>query len=58
MTPAEFAAAMQSIALRANDDGDLEHEHAQGDDLMERVLTDLGYGEGVRIFREMDKWYA
>lgn len=28
------------------------------DDLMEELLIDLGYGEGVRLIRETGRWYA
>ena len=32
--------------------------HKDADDLMCEVLSSLGYIEGVRIFEEMEKWYA
>lgn len=38
--------------------GDIEYSHGAADDLMEQVLTELGYGEGVQIFEQMGKWYA
>lgn len=54
MTPEEFADAMKKIA----DNGDTEYDHRDADDLMIKVLTSLGYGEGAEIFDCMDKWYS
>jgi len=39
-------------------DGDFEQSHSAMDDLMAKVLVELGYGEGVAIFRKQKKWYA
>lgn len=55
MTPEQFADAMREIAKNS---GDTEMAHGDADDLLCKVLTQLGYGEGVKIFEEMDKWYA
>lgn len=38
--------------------GDMEAGHSDADDLMCDVLEEMGFSEGVKIFREMDKWYA
>lgn len=54
ITPREFADQMKEFAKG----GDLEVTHGMADDLMCKVLYRLGYGEGVEIFEEMDKWYA
>ncbi len=53
MTPEEFAKRMREIATY-----DTEARHSEGDDLMMRVLKDLGYAEGVKVFDGMHKWYA
>ena len=54
MSPAEFANEMQAIAKI----GDQEIRHGDADDLICRLLTELGYAEGVKLFDEMEKWYA
>lgn len=35
-----------------------EMAHILADELMCKLLRELGYGEGVDIFEKMDKWYA
>lgn len=54
MTPQEFRDKMSD----ALDNWDTETAHANADDLMCRVLRELGYGEGVDIFESTPKWYA
>jgi hypothetical protein len=54
MTPEEFAAKMREILVGV----DLEDEHVEADNLMCRVLRDLGYTEGVTVFLQADMWYA
>jgi len=54
MTPEEFKAKMQECA----DNYDTECGHSNADALMCELLRSMGYGEGVLIFEEMDKWYA
>ena len=56
MTPKEFAKEMAK--LTADKDGDFERAHGQMDDLMCKLLKELGYKEGIKIFEEQDKWYA
>lgn len=56
MPPDEFREKMIEIANKA--EYDPEKSHGQDDDLMCEILTDIGYGEGVKVFEEMDKWYA
>ena len=53
ITPKQFAERMRELIS-----GDEEAQHGSGDTLMEQVLTQLGYGEGVEVFQNMDKWYA
>lgn len=50
----EFAEKMAEIAKG----GDVEASHGDADELMCQVLTEWGYGDGVKIFEEMSKWYA
>ena len=56
MSPAEFVKALRAVAVECR--GDTENLHCEADDLLCRVLTELGYGEGVEIFKKLDKWYA
>ncbi len=53
-TPKEFAEKMYQLA----ESGDAEADHVKADELMCQLLTSLGYGEGVKIFRDMYKWYS
>ena len=53
-TPKEFAEKMRQLA----ENGDPEADHIKSDELMCQLLTSLGYGEGVKIFKEMYKWYS
>ena len=54
-TPEEFKSELEAIIERENiDDGT---RHARMDELMCKVLTDLGYGEGVAIFEKTPKYY-
>jgi hypothetical protein len=41
-----------------NNQGDTEARHAKLDDLMEELLVSLGYGEGVKVIRSSERWYA
>ena len=56
MTPAEFGAVMRHISEECG--GDIEGAHAMADEAMCKLLIDLGFDDGVKIFDEMDKWYA
>ena len=58
MTPKEFAKRMRAISAAGGDTLDLEDAHIDMDILMEELLIDLGYREGIEIFRRMEKWYA
>lgn len=58
MNPWEFAFEMRSICDEYKGDMDTEMRHIKMDQLMCQVLTDLGYAEGVKVFKEADKWYA
>jgi hypothetical protein len=54
MTPQEFANKMREFAS----DADIESGHEYADALMCSILRQLGYGDGVDVFVNMDKWYA
>ena len=54
ITPQEFAEKMRKYARNH----DTEDGHARADALMCTVLASLGYQEGVKIFEEMERWYA
>jgi hypothetical protein len=56
MTPDVFAAkTRQRFPASGYDE---ESSHGQADRLMCEVLRSLGYGEGVDVFENADKWYA
>ena len=50
----EFRERMEFI----NKSTDIEEKHRSADWLMVECLGALGYEEGIKIFLEMDKWYA
>ena len=56
MTPEEFTKEMQR--LKDEEAGDLEGRHGSMDALMVKVLSELGYGDGVEIFGNTEMWYA
>lgn len=51
-----FAIAMRRLNKKYYDDPEEMHYYA--DMLMCELLTELGYNEGVEIFKEMPKWYS
>lgn len=54
MTPAQFRQKMKRIAQLK----DIDERHKRADALMVALLDELGYGTGVELFNEMEKWYA
>ncbi len=56
LTPEQFKKQMQAIF--DNEGFDKELAHMDADEFMCDVLTSLGYGEGVEIFKSAPKWYA
>lgn len=54
MTPEEFAERMKELH-RGHEDPATDHKLA--DDLMARVLRQLGYGAGIDIYDRMDRSY-
>lgn len=64
-TPKTFARKMAMIAQMYDNSEDYagryigeEEAHIMADELMCDILFELGYGEGVDIFKKMPKWYA
>ena len=60
-TPEEFSKAMMEIktgSFYGERMYDEENQHRDADHLMCKVLRSLGYGDGVDIFNEMNKWYS
>lgn len=56
LTPGEFLSAMRRVELKLA--GDTECQHIAADETMCELLETLGYGEGVAVFRGMQRWYA
>ena len=56
MTPKDFEFEMQTLIAKHGDD--IETLHYEMDELMCEVLTELGYGKGVTVFENADRWYA
>ena len=54
MTPEEFLAKMKEFA----DGNDAEIDHMNADGLLCKTLTSHVYGEGIKIFKDMLKWYS
>lgn len=36
----------------------IEEAHIQADELMCQILTDLGYQEGIELFKKIEKYYV
>lgn len=66
ITPKEFKTHMQKISKNVMELDDqnpdmpqmIEDAHIQADRLMCELLTDLGYGEGIDLFKKMEKYYV
>lgn len=66
MTPKEFETHMQKISKNVMELDDqspdmpsmIEKAHVQADELMCQILTDLGYEEGIDLFKKMEKYYV
>lgn len=56
MNPEEFALMADKIAKDCQ--GDPEMSHSNLDDLMAKVLRELGYGKGVDIIESTIRWCA
>ena len=63
MTPEEFAKAMKKASDNLNDTTghpyyDEEDAHSKMDGIMADLLRQLGYGEGIDIFENTNKWHS
>lgn len=61
ITPEEFKARMEELLEKNQDERfgyDEENFHIDADDLLVETLTELGYGDGCKIFEEAPKWYC
>ena len=54
-TPMEIALAKMRALQKM---GDTERAHAEADEILLRVLRDLGCGLLVEEWEKVDKWYA
>lgn len=54
MTPEEFKERMRLIKKIEDE----EERHIEADELMCKLLEAIGYHDGIKIFRDMDKMYA
>jgi hypothetical protein len=54
LTPEQFSNEMKSIFKNL----DTEGAHVEADRLMCELLRELGYSQGVQVFKEAEKWYA
>ena len=50
-------AAINELAMCQNT-GDHEAAHSDADEILRRLLIDLGFAEVVAEFDKIDKWYA
>lgn len=57
MTSKEFADKMKEI-FPGKYEYDVEKSHGKADDLMCELLKQLGYEDGIKIFKDADKWYS
>lgn len=55
LTPEEFK---EAIKKEIETNGDEEGRHSTLDRMLCDLLTSLGYGEGVKLYDDADKWYA
>ena len=59
LSPDEFAERMADLYLKhIVDEDDNEEAHLEMDRLIGNLLINLGYEDGVMIFREIPKYYA
>ena len=59
MTPEEFKQAMaEAYHEQWEIKPDEEDVHRAMDSIMCELLSDLGYGDGIDIFKYTPKWYA
>jgi len=55
-TPDEFLDMVKSVLRHCA--GDTEKSHVKTDEIMEELLIELGYSDGVAEIRSSGRWYA
>lgn len=59
MLPEEFYLQMVEIKQRCFDEDDDEEQcHRSMDNLICSVMIELGYSDGIDVFKNTPKWYA
>lgn len=59
MTKEEFYLKMLALKqLKEAGEISTEDVHIDADGLMCKLLTELGYGDGVEVFYNLPKWYS
>lgn len=56
MTKQEYINHMKEIVKMSH--GDPEAGHCMADALLMRLLSDLGYGDLVDLYEQVEKWYS
>jgi len=56
MTPEEFRNKVIETIEKAGTD--TEASHIYTDNLMESLLIELGFGDGVAIIKDSERWYT
>lgn len=56
MSPKQFYERMLEIPKKYYYDDEATHMYM--DELMCELLAELGYGDGVKVFEETQKWYS
>jgi hypothetical protein len=55
-SPEVFREAVKQLVLIYGDD--IKTLHGRFDDLCHKVLTELGYQDGIRIIKKIPVWYS
>lgn len=54
LTPKDFADKMRELDQNDN----VETKHILADNLIIKLLVQLGYQDGAKVFQDMAKWYS
>ncbi len=52
LTPEEFAKQVEGMLNKS-----APTAHIESDELMENTLRELGYGAGIELILELERWY-
>lgn len=58
ITPKEFKEEMQKLEELYGNGKDEEEFHIEADHLICKVMANLGYYDGIRIFERNSKWWS